>query len=1026
MFGKVFKGSPISKLITFLGLVFLVSGFLNFVSTNNQIDVEAMPVTPSCGDFDIPIGTTFGTSYDSSVSGNNLYVVNTNTDSLYVIDVTTNTLTNTINIANQPRAVVNLNGKAYVFTVGTNTMVQIDEATNTILNTYPLSANFSIDDIVTYQDKIYISLFNSLQVFNTLTDTFETGSRPASNYPRILGTINNKIYYSHSGNNNIQIVDYNTNAVTGTNINVGTLVSKGALIGTDLFAITLSSNSFRQIDTTTDTVSDSFFLAGSVTDIDAVGTTLYLKGINNTTLYEIDTTNSNSINTVTTSGQGNTLIYVENKLIVDNFFAGTKSDLIFLDDTTLEPRFTLSLPPSSGHYTDTYQYIDDKLYIGTDRNVTIVDLVNEELLQPCPPTTIAPANYDSADCVPATAEIGTDTLTCTIDLTGNSDNNYALPGTGITANIDGLASGSACTIQNNMTASAELVCANIPTTGGTPGVVDVETNDTTVTQVIDNVTLQNPGATEILPANYGSSNCTPDPASIGQDLVTCLIDLTGSSVNNYSLPASGITAYVDGSTSSPACDIINNGTVSAQLRCQNLPTTGASEGSTNVFTNDTATITLIDTITLELTPTEISASNYGASNCQPDPAIIGFDTVSCSITLTGSPSGEYELPPAGITANILGLGSGDACTIQQVDETPTYELVCTNIPTAGGTPGNNDVETNSSSVTTTFDSVELVDPVDSDNDGVLDPQENNDGTNPSDPNDYQDSDGDTVPDQVENSEGTNPFDPGDFLDDDNGGLPNYVETILIPNNGGAPLNTTNGSDDSDPDGDGVGSSEELLAFNSGDGNNDGVLDMIQSDVTSKYNPLSDSYITMESTVCNNNENLDFISESDNAISDEGYDYPYGLHRFTINCTTPGSTATVKFYWGKSLDTSNWIYRKYNENSYFGFQDIAISQELVNGELITVSSISVTDGGEYDLDGQVNGQIIDPAGPALLEITGNQSIDNLIRTGGKITKNIDNLKVASGLLFLAASLLLIISHSISDKKTSAERALYSAK
>ncbi|WP_339750622.1 MBG domain-containing protein [Algoriphagus aquimarinus] len=64
---------------------------------------------------------------------------------------------------------------------------------------------------------------------------------------------------------------------------------------------------------------------------------------------------------------------------------------------------------------------------------------------------------------------------------------------------------------------------------------------------------------------------------------------------------------------------------------------------------------------------------------------------------------------------------------------------------------------------------------DTDGDGVPDDIENEQGTDPTDPMDYQDQDGDGVPDYVEDEQGTDPSDPGDYLDTDGDDVPDYLE-----------------------------------------------------------------------------------------------------------------------------------------------------------------------------------------------------------------------------------------------------------
>jgi len=85
---------------------------------------------------------------------------------------------------------------------------------------------------------------------------------------------------------------------------------------------------------------------------------------------------------------------------------------------------------------------------------------------------------------------------------------------------------------------------------------------------------------------------------------------------------------------------------------------------------------------------------------------------------------------------------------------------------------------------------------DTDGDGVPDDVEEEQGTDPRDPDNFRDSDGDGVPDFVEEQQGTDPTDAGDARDADGDGVPDYTEG-------------QEGTDPSDPanfqdtDGDGV-------------------------------------------------------------------------------------------------------------------------------------------------------------------------------------------------------------------------------
>jgi Bacterial TSP3 repeat len=94
---------------------------------------------------------------------------------------------------------------------------------------------------------------------------------------------------------------------------------------------------------------------------------------------------------------------------------------------------------------------------------------------PLPPTTITATNLTAGTCTPATVTAGT-VSTCEYPLTGDANNNYALPASPVTATAPGSTASPACTITGNGTATAKLTCASVPTTGVTPGAVTVPTS----------------------------------------------------------------------------------------------------------------------------------------------------------------------------------------------------------------------------------------------------------------------------------------------------------------------------------------------------------------------------------------------------------------------------------------------------------------------------------------------------------------------------------------------------------------------
>ncbi len=174
------------------------------------------------------------------------------------------------------------------------------------------------------------------------------------------------------------------------------------------------------------------------------------------------------------------------------------------------------------------------------------------------------------------------------------------------------------------------------------------------------------------------------------------------------------------------------------------------------------------------------------------------------------------------------------------------------------------------------------------------------------------------------------------------------------------------------DDDGVDDSVEDNGPNGGDANGDGILDSDQNNVASFPNQVlgGGHYVTLQAdspgNSCQTVSNVFQYAEEDTGEEDTDYTYPVGLTDFTLQCTSPGGSATITVYYDQLYNTTNWVPRKYSfiNGGYRPALVPTFGTFNRNGTLVTTMTYTITDGGALDDDGMVDGVIYDPIGPAL--------------------------------------------------------------
>lgn len=174
----------------------------------------------------------------------------------------------------------------------------------------------------------------------------------------------------------------------------------------------------------------------------------------------------------------------------------------------------------------------------------------------------------------------------------------------------------------------------------------------------------------------------------------------------------------------------------------------------------------------------------------------------------------------------------------------------------------------------------------------------------------------------------------------------------------------------EPEDDGDGADETGLP-NDGDANGDGTQDSDQTNVISFENPETSSYTSIAaSSGCFTEGSM--TKEVSLTQQDGSFEYPAGLATFTIGCLDDGDTVTVQlFFYGTSKKAADFVPRKFTAYNgvYQTLAGAAVEDVTIGGQAVVKVTYSLVDGGQLDNDQEANGEIVDPAGLALVSVSG---------------------------------------------------------
>ncbi|WP_143058917.1 ExeM/NucH family extracellular endonuclease [Demequina mangrovi] len=113
-------------------------------------------------------------------------------------------------------------------------------------------------------------------------------------------------------------------------------------------------------------------------------------------------------------------------------------------------------------------------------------------------------------------------------------------------------------------------------------------------------------------------------------------------------------------------------------------------------------------------------------------------------------------------------------------------------------------------------------------------------------------------------------------------------------------------------------------------------------------------------------------ESELSVQDPDHSFPVGLFGFRIAELAEGASVEVTIALDDLYDTESWVLRKLIGGTYVDGPEVEFG---VAGGVTTMTFV-LTDGGAFDADGEANGVIVDPVGPAVAD-----SDDDLLAATG---------------------------------------------
>jgi uncharacterized repeat protein (TIGR02059 family) len=305
----------------------------------------------------IPVGVN---PYQMATVGTITYVANQGSNTVSVLNDTTNTVSATISVGNQPYGVAYNAGskEVYVSNLNDNTVSVIDAdpgsgTFNTV--THTIAVGIEPYYVASLGTNIYVTnnISGTVSVVSTLThavtNTIAVGIAPRGIKPHgtDLYVANFGSTYGGQAQGTVSVIDSLTNTVTDT-INVGSGARGVAVNGNEVYVANFNDNTVSVIDATTNTVTHTIAVGRAPRGMLSLGSNIYVENYDDGTLSVISTASHTVTGTYPVGNAPSGVVAVGTNIYVSRFTDGLVSMFDTASDTLKTDCSDVTPPTLSG------------------------------------------------------------------------------------------------------------------------------------------------------------------------------------------------------------------------------------------------------------------------------------------------------------------------------------------------------------------------------------------------------------------------------------------------------------------------------------------------------------------------------------------------------------------------------------------------------------------------------------------------------------------------------------------------------